>query len=53
VQLYVSLRCMQIFPGFCRLYAGGGLMPDSDEEQEWLETENKMACMQQAIAGAY
>lgn len=53
VQLYVSLRCMQIFPGFCRLYAGGGLMPDSDEEQEWMETENKMACMRQAIDGAY
>lgn len=52
VQLYVSLRCMQIFRGFCRLYAGGGLMPDSDEEQEWLETENKMACMRQAIEGA-
>ena len=28
-------------------------MPDSDEEQEWLETENKMACMRQAIEGAY
>lgn len=53
VQLYVSLRCMQIFPGCCRLYAGGGLMPDSDEEQEWQETENKMACMQQAIAGGH
>lgn len=53
VQLYVSLRCMQIFSTFCRLYAGGGLMPDSDEEQEWLETENKMACMRQAIAGAH
>ena len=53
VQLYVSLRCMQVFPTFCRLYAGGGLMPDSDEEQEWLETENKMACMRQAIEGAY
>ena len=53
VQLYVSLRCMQIFPTFCRLYAGGGLMPDSDEEQEWQETENKMACMRQAIEGAY
>lgn len=53
VQLYVSLRCMQIFPECCRLYAGGGLMPDSDEEQEWQETENKMACMRQAIEGAY
>lgn len=51
VQLYVSLRCMQLFSSFCRLYAGGGLMPDSDEEQEWQETENKMACMLQAIAG--
>lgn len=48
-QVYVALRCMQIFPAFCRLYAGGGLMPDSDEEQEWQETENKMACMRQAI----
>lgn len=52
-QLYVSLRCMQLFPSFCRLYAGGGLMPDSDEQQEWQETENKMACMQQAIQGAH
>lgn len=50
VQLYVSLRCMQVFDGVCRLYAGGGLMPDSDEAQEWQETENKMACMRQAIA---
>lgn len=45
VQLYVALRCMQIFPGFCRLYAGGGLMPDSDEESEWQETAAKMQTM--------
>ena len=45
VQLYVSLRCMQIFPDFCRLYAGGGLMPDSDEESEWQETAAKMQTM--------
>lgn len=51
IQFYVSLRCMQIFPGFCRLYAGGGLMPDSDEEQEWQETENKMECMRAAMTG--
>lgn len=53
VHLYVSLRCMQIFDDVCRLYAGGGLMPDSVEEQEWQETENKMACMRQAIRNAY
>lgn len=49
VQLYVSLRCMQIFPGFCRLYAGGGLMPDSDEESEWQETHAKMQTMRALI----
>jgi len=44
-QLYVTLRCMQIFPGFCRLYAGGGLMPDSQEDAEWEETNAKMRVM--------
>lgn len=49
VQLYVSLRCMQIFSNFCRLYAGGGLMPDSDEESEWQETAAKMQTMRSLI----
>lgn len=44
-QIYVSLRCMQIMPDFCRLYAGGGLMPDSEEESEWQETAAKMQTM--------
>lgn len=43
--LYVTLRCLQYYPGLCRLYAGGGLMPDSLEEMEWAETEAKMATM--------
>ncbi len=49
VQLYVSLRCMQIFSDFCRLYAGGGLMPDSDEESEWQETAAKMQTMKSLL----
>lgn len=49
-RLYVSLRCMQLFPDRCRLYAGGGIMPDSDEEAEWLETEAKCAAMRRVIA---
>jgi isochorismate synthase len=40
--LYVSLRCMQIEQNICRLYAGGGLLKDSQLEQEWQETEAKM-----------
>jgi isochorismate synthase len=40
--LYVALRCMNIERGCCHLYAGGGLLPDSVEEQEWQETEAKL-----------
>jgi len=44
-RLYVSLRCMQITNTAYRMYAGGGLLRDSIEEQEWLETEAKLETM--------
>lgn len=47
--LFVTLRCMQIFPGLCRLYAGGGLMPDSVEQAEWAETTLKMQTMRSLL----
>jgi len=40
--LYVSLRCARLLPNSVVLYAGGGIMPDSSVESEWLETERKM-----------
>lgn len=40
--LYVNLRCMQIFSKTLRLYAGGGIMPQSEVELEWQETEYKL-----------
>ena len=43
--LYVSLRCMQITADGYRRYAGGGLLKESVEEQEWQETEAKMETM--------
>lgn len=44
--LYVSLRCMRrLDDRHFRLYAGGGLLRDSDAAQEWLETEAKMETM--------
>lgn len=43
--LYVALRCMSVGNDGFRLYAGGGIMPDSIESQEWLETEAKMQTM--------
>ena len=47
--LYVSLRCMNIDDHTCHLYAGGGLLKDSVEEQEWLETEAKMETMRRLL----
>ena len=47
--LFVSLRCMQIAADGCRLYAGGGLLRDSVEEQEWQETESKLEAMRGLI----
>ena len=43
--LYVSLRCMRIEDRHYYLYAGGGLLKDSTEEQEWQETEAKLETM--------
>lgn len=40
--LYVNLRCMQLINGSATLYAGAGVLADSDPEKEWKETEMKM-----------
>lgn len=47
--LYVSLRCMNIEGRTCHLFAGGGLLKDSTEEQEWLETEAKLETMRNLL----
>ena len=43
--LFVSLRCMRMRRQVCSLYAGGGLLADSDLNTEWRETEDKMDTM--------
>lgn len=40
--LFVTLRCMNIDGNRLTVYAGGGIMPDSQAEEEWRETELKM-----------
>jgi len=40
--LYVNLRCAQMTDKGLVLYAGGGLMPDSELKSEWEETEVKL-----------
>lgn len=39
----VSLRCAQIENEKLSLFAGAGIVSDSDPEQEWIEIENKAA----------
>lgn len=47
--LFVSLRCMKITDQKLRLFAGGGILPDSDKRSEWLETEAKMNTILQIV----
>lgn len=47
--LFVSLRCMHIDHTSLHLYAGGGLLPQSCEQTEWDETENKLNTMKRLL----
>lgn len=57
LRAFVNLRCAftacAILDGkegwLYNLYAGGGLMPDSDEEAEWQETEEKLSVLRSVI----
>jgi isochorismate synthase len=40
---------MQLFTNGYHLYAGGGILCDSQEEQEWHETEIKLDTMRRVI----
>ena len=40
-QLFVNLRCCQLFNDTAYLYVGGGYTEDSSAEMEWEETESK------------
>lgn len=43
--MFVSLRCMRIFSDRYRLFAGGGILSQSEEALEWDETAAKMQAM--------
>lgn len=48
--LFVNLRCMQLLSDRICLYVGGGIMADSDPEEEWMETENKATTLLKVLA---
>ena len=39
---FVNLRCARLMPDGAVLYAGGGILAESDAEDEWNETERKL-----------
>lgn len=41
INIFVNLRCMQLFEGQAIMYAGAGVTVDSVPEHEWEETEMK------------
>lgn len=45
----VNLRCMKIKDEIAEIMIGGGVTKDSDEEEEWIETQNKMQTMLQVL----
>ena len=51
--LFVNLRCMQIFRAKFALYVGGGITGDSVAENEWDETEIKSQTMADVIERIY
>lgn len=48
-QLFVSLRCMEMSLQQATLYAGGGIMPQSREQEEWEETQRKLTTMRELL----
>ncbi|WP_203296335.1 isochorismate synthase [Luteirhabdus pelagi] len=49
-QLFVNLRCMKLEETQISIYVGGGITADSDANDEWEETENKLQTMARVIA---
>lgn len=42
----------EVSPKTCELYAGGGLLKESEMEKEWMETEAKLGTIKQVISHA-
>ena len=51
--LFINLRCMQVFKDRFVLYVGGGLTKDSTAESEWQETSIKSKTLESVIQKSY
>lgn len=51
-EAFVNLRCVNFDSERWCMYVGGGIMPDSDSENEWLETDAKATLLLNFILNA-
>lgn len=42
LELFVNLRCAELFKNHVLLFAGAGITKDSDADKEWMETQRKL-----------
>jgi isochorismate synthase len=47
--VFVNLRCLQLFEKQFALYSGAGITTSSVAEKEWIETDNKMMTLMNVI----
>ena len=50
IDLFVNIRCAELFSNGARLYAGAGINKNSIPESEWHETQSKLAVMRSILA---
>jgi len=51
--IFVNLRCMKILTKRAKLFAGAGIMTNSNPEKEWNETEIKMETLLKVLRELY
>lgn len=51
--IFVNLRCMKLMERQARLYAGAGIISNSNPEKEWNETEIKMQTLLKVLNELY
>jgi len=51
--IFVNLRCMKLLEKQARLYAGAGIIANSNPEKEWNETEIKMETLLKVLKEVY
>jgi len=47
--IFVNLRCGKLHQNSITLFAGGGIMPDSTEENEWNEVQMKFKSIRKSF----